>query len=268
MVKKQGTDSGPDGPHAPDDADGGLLEILDRLDERPDARALRQRSYELLGMGPDMPAVDVGCGAGRAVAELSGAGANATGVDIDEGMLAAARRRHPGLDFRWAGAYDLPFADGAVRGYRADKVFHNLDEPARALAEAARVLAPGDGRVVLLGQDWDTFVIDSDDAELTRTIVHARADAVPGPRTARRYRNLLLDAEFRNVTVEAHTGISTDASMLPVLHGLAAAAVTVGAVTRHRADQWIAEQEARAGSGRLFLAVPMFVAAADAPGHR
>jgi hypothetical protein len=30
------------------------------------------------------------------------------------------------------------------------------------LAEARRVLVPG-GRIVLIGQDWDTFAIDSDD---------------------------------------------------------------------------------------------------------
>ena len=58
---------------------------------------------------------------------------------------------------------------------------HVLDDPARAAGEARRVLAPG-GRIVLIGQDWDTFVIDADDAALTRTIVHARADLVPTPR--------------------------------------------------------------------------------------
>ncbi|MEU8149944.1 hypothetical protein [Nonomuraea sp. NPDC048901] len=57
--------------------------------------------------------------------------------------------------------------------------------------------APG-GRIVLIGQDWDTLVIDSDDPALTRTIVHARADQVTSPRAARSYRNLLLDAGFED----------------------------------------------------------------------
>ncbi|WP_433762573.1 hypothetical protein [Nocardia sp. CA-135398] len=52
---------------------------------------------------------------------------------------------------------------------------------------------PG-GRIVLAGQDWDAFVIDSDTPDLTRTIVAARADTITNPRAARRYRNLLLDA--------------------------------------------------------------------------
>jgi len=44
-----------------------------------------------------------------------------------------------------------------------------------------RVLAPG-GRIILYGKDWDTFVTDSGDPELTRTIVCKRAEQVPLPR--------------------------------------------------------------------------------------
>src|SRR5215472_13344269 len=77
------------------------------------------------------------------------------------------------------------------------------------------------GGFVLCGQDWDTFVIDSSDPELTRTIVRKRGEQVPSPRAARQYRNLLLDAGFRDVTVEVHTGVFTDGSFLPVLTRLA-----------------------------------------------
>ncbi|MFF9016669.1 methyltransferase domain-containing protein [Streptomyces sp. NPDC014870] len=149
-------------------------------------------------------------------------------------------------------------------GYRADKVFHELDEPERALAEAHRVLAPG-GRILLVGQDWDTFVIDSDDPALTRTIVHSRADLTAAPRAAGRYRNLLLNSRFSDVTVEVHTGVFTGSAMLLLLTGLAEAACSTGAITREQTDNWIAEQRARAEADRLFLALPMFVAAATAP---
>ncbi|WP_416976012.1 methyltransferase domain-containing protein, partial [Streptomyces sp. 4F14] len=136
------------------------------------AAELRSLSYDLLGTSAGRTMVDVGCGAGRAVAELADRGTRAVGVDPSERMLAVARARRPESDFRLAGAYELPLADSSMDGYRADKVFHELGEPERALAEARRVLVPG-GRVVLVGQDWDTFVIDSDDAALTRRIVHA-----------------------------------------------------------------------------------------------
>ncbi|WP_164385213.1 methyltransferase domain-containing protein [Streptomyces sp. OM5714] len=240
-----------------------LLSVLDAADRMPGATRLRARSYELLSLAPGSTVVDVGCGAGRAVAELAGRGVHAVGVDPDPRMLGAARERWSAAEFREAGAEDLPFADGSVRGYRADKVFHALREPGRAVVEARRVLCPG-GRIVLVGQDWDALMIDSDDAALTRTIVHARADLLESPRAGRQYRNLLLDGGFDDVTVEVHTSVFTDPEMLSLLTRLAEPACTSGAVGRDRADEWLAEQRRRAQAGRFLVAVPFFVAAATA----
>src|SRR5262245_4703827 len=243
-----------------DDTDA-LITLLDIADNVPGASELRAHSYELLGNGPDAAVVDVGCGSGRAAAEMAERGARAVGIDPDKRMITVAITRWPAADFRVASAYELPFTDGGLRGYRADKVFHVLDDPARAVGEARRVLAPG-GRIVLIGQDWDTFVIDADDAALTRTIVHARADLVPTPRVVRRCRNHLLDAGFTDVTVEAHTSIFTDATMLPVLANLAEKARSAGAISDAQAEAWLAEQLERGRRGRLFLALPLFVTAA------
>ncbi|NYI03538.1 methyltransferase domain-containing protein [Allostreptomyces psammosilenae] len=251
-------------PAHPSDDTGALISRLDAVDERPDARALRQRSYALLGAGPGSRVVDVGCGAGRAVAELTELGARAVGVDVDPRMLGTARRRWPAADFRQADAGRLPFADGSLDGYRAEKVYHVLDAPARAAEEARRVLAPG-GRAVLIGQDWDALVVDADDAELTRAIVHARADQLPSPRASRGYRGLLLDAGFRDVAVEAHTSVFTEPELLPMALGLAEAARAAGAIGPEQARAWCAEQTRRARTGRLLLAVPIFLAAGRRP---
>ncbi|MFF5209554.1 methyltransferase domain-containing protein [Streptosporangium sp. NPDC000396] len=247
-----------------DHAVNQLIRLLDAVDVLPSAIALRALSYELLGLAPGTRVVDVGCGAGRAVGEMTERGVKAIGVDASEQMIVAARQRMPDADLRVGDAYALPFQDGEVAGYRAEKLYHELDDSARALGEARRVLAPG-GRIVLIGQDWETFIIDSDDPALTRTIVHARADTVHSPRAARGYRNLLLDAGFDNVAIEVHTGVFTDALMLPILSRIAHAACSAGAITRDQADRWTTEQAGRARDGRLFLAVPLFVAAARRP---
>ncbi|WP_110945922.1 methyltransferase domain-containing protein [Streptomyces avicenniae] len=244
--------------HEPD-----LLARLDAAERLPGAEELRAYSYDLLRAAPGARVVDVGCGAGRAVAELDARGLRAAGVDPDAQTLAVARHRWPGADVRVADAYGLPFADASLDGWRADKVFHELREPARALAEARRVLVPG-GRAVLLGQDWDTVVIDSDDPALTRALVHARADAVTAPRAARRHRTLLLEAGFLAVTAEVRTVVSTGPATLPMLVQLAALA---GAFPRERVDGWLAEQRERAATDRLFVAVPVFLAAGTAPGR-
>ncbi|MEU2085248.1 methyltransferase domain-containing protein [Streptomyces albus] len=242
---------------------GALLAALDAADQMPNATRLRARSYELLSPAPGSTVVDVGCGAGRAVAELAERGIHAVGVDPSPWMLAAARKRWPEAEFREAGAEDLPFADGSVHGYRADKVFHELQEPGRAVAEARRVLRP-DGRIVLVGQDWDGLMIDSDDTALTRTIVHARADLLGTPHAGRQYRSLLLAGGFDDVTVEVHTDVFTDPAMLSLLARLAEPVCAVGAVGRDQADEWLAEQRRRAEAGRFLLAIPFFVASASA----
>jgi ubiquinone/menaquinone biosynthesis C-methylase UbiE len=226
-----------------------LLTLLDALDDRPQACDLRERTYQALG---DV-VVDVGCGSGRAVGELAARGVRALGVDADPAMVEIAAGRWPAGEFRVADATALPLDDGSVTGYRADKVLHVVPEPALAVAEARRVLVPG-GRAVLTGQDWDTFVIDSDDPARTRSIVHVRADGMPHPRIARRYRNLLLDTGFTDVTVEVHTLVWTDAGALPVLANLGGDGA------------WLDEQAARARDDRLFVAVPIFLAAGTRTG--
>lgn len=242
-----------------------LIRLLDGLNALPAAVELRAHSYQLLHPTSGASVVDVGCGVGQAVGEMIERGeVRAVGVDISEQMIEAGRRRLPDADLRVGDAYALPFGDGELAGYRAEKVYHDLDDPARALGEARRVLAP-DGRIVLIGQDWDAYVVDSGDPVLTRTIVQARADMLPSPRAARGYRNLLLDAGFEDVTVEVRAEMFTDGLMLPALSGMVHAVCSTGAVTPEQADRWMEEQTGRARDGRLFLAMPLFVAAARRP---
>lgn len=244
-----------------------LLSRLARAEALPGATELREATYELLRCGPGDRVLDVGCGGGRAVAELCARGVRAVGADRDPRMLAAAMRlaSPSGAEFVEADVLRLPFSDGEFRGYRADKVLHELADPAAAIAEARRVLGPG-GRVVLCGQDWDTLVLDSDRPALTRAIVHARADTIAGPRVARQYRTLLVDAGFTEIAVEVRTMVDTDGSLLPLLDGLADAARTAGVTSGGQGEGWLAEQSARAAAGRFFLAIPIFVASATAPG--
>lgn len=227
-----------------------LLAVLDAGDAQPVAVGLRARSYELLGDLTGRTVVNAGCGGGRAVAELAERAARSIGVDRDPEMIAVARERWPTGEFHVGDACELPLETGSVSGYCADKVLHMIDDPARAVAEARRVLAPG-GRAVLLGSDWDTIAIDSDEPETTRRLVHAKADSFPSPRVARRHRNLLLDAGFTDPVVEVHTIVLTDDTALALLHRIT------------DEESWLAQQAERARTNRVFVAVPIFLVAAQ-----
>jgi SAM-dependent methyltransferase len=90
---------------------------------------------------------DVGCGTGRLLARLAAEGATAVGVDRNPGMLERAAARTPGRVAQ-ADASRLPLADHSVHAAVAVTVLEFTAEPARVLAEMARVTRPG-GRLVV-----------------------------------------------------------------------------------------------------------------------
>jgi SAM-dependent methyltransferase len=92
------------------------------------------------------PTADVGCGAGRDTAWLAANGFPAVGFDPSEGLLAEARRRHPGITFRKAA---LPALEGVGAGsftnVLCETVVMHLD-PAVLLPSVQRlaeILVPG-----------------------------------------------------------------------------------------------------------------------------
>ena len=63
--------------------------------------------------------LDVACGSGALAAAAREQSAQATGIDLTPGMLALAKARHPGIDFREAEVEHLPFPDAPSTWWRA-----------------------------------------------------------------------------------------------------------------------------------------------------
>lgn len=103
---------------------------------------------EALGEGPFEFFVDLGTGTGR-ILELFGPRAEeALGFDLNHDMLAYARMKleRAGLSHaqvRHGDMYNVPLPDGAADAVVVHQVLHFLDDPAAAVFEAARLLAPG-----------------------------------------------------------------------------------------------------------------------------
>jgi ArsR family transcriptional regulator len=95
---------------------------------------------------------DLGCGTGQLAAGLAPFVNRVIAVDESKAMLAAARTRLAGLrnvEVRRGDLVSLPLRDGELDAAVLVLVLHHAVDPARALAEAARVVRPG-GRVLVI----------------------------------------------------------------------------------------------------------------------
>ncbi|MEQ1649681.1 MAG: metalloregulator ArsR/SmtB family transcription factor [Hyphomicrobiaceae bacterium] len=107
-------------------------------------RAMR----ETLGAGPFEMLVDLGTGTGRILELFQDQYRRGIGLDLNPAMLAYARTK---LDrggvghaqVRQGDIYDVPFDDGVAQAVIIHQILHFLVDPARAVMEAARIVAPG-----------------------------------------------------------------------------------------------------------------------------
>jgi SAM-dependent methyltransferase len=260
------------GADATADPDSALA-FLDRLENTSGVTRLRERTHRLLldvinsfGSGTARRGVDVGCGAGRAAAELHRHALDAIGVDRSDLMLAAARHRYPNLTFLEAGAEELPFEDHSLDWYRAERLYLHLLDPAAALVEARRALSPG-GIILLVDPILDSGTVDSDHPEIGRTIADAVIDACPNARAAMRSHADLAAAGFSDIAVHGHTFLTTDlAEAAPLTIDLSLATATaLERITAAQADQWREDLERRARDGRFTAALAFAITVARAP---
>jgi ubiquinone/menaquinone biosynthesis C-methylase UbiE/DNA-binding transcriptional ArsR family regulator len=95
---------------------------------------------------------DLGCGTGQMTAALAPFVAHVIAIDASAAMLQAAKKRlqaFENVELRRGDLEALPVDDARLDAVTMALVLHHLAEPARALAEAHRVLKPG-GRLLMI----------------------------------------------------------------------------------------------------------------------
>ena len=109
----------------------------------------RRRSLLLGEVRAGERVLDLGCGAGRFVAALRDAGAEAVGVELAEAALERARRNAPGADVRLVEPDgSLPLDHASVDLVWCSEVLEHVADTAYLLLEVRRVLRPG-GRLLV-----------------------------------------------------------------------------------------------------------------------
>jgi SAM-dependent methyltransferase len=101
---------------------------------------------EAAGVAPGQAVLDVACGTGvvaREAADRMGGRGRVVGFDLNEGMLAVARRLRPDIDWQQGDAAELPFPDDSFDVVLCQASLMFFPDRAQALREMARVARAG-----------------------------------------------------------------------------------------------------------------------------
>jgi len=123
-----------------DDVVAGDTESVDALEE-----GCVRKILDSLEVGH---VLDAGCGSGRHAAYLVARGHTVCGIDVSKVMIDKAELRAPSAEFRVGTLERLPYDDDAFDAVVCALALSHLERPENAIAEIARVLAPG-GRLVV-----------------------------------------------------------------------------------------------------------------------
>jgi demethylmenaquinone methyltransferase/2-methoxy-6-polyprenyl-1,4-benzoquinol methylase/ArsR family transcriptional regulator len=133
-------------------ADWDQIRALHAPEERVESALIA-----MIGKEPYRNLLDLGTGTGRMLELLGPSAARAVGVDQSAAMLALARARIDqaemrNVSLRQGDIYAPPVERNSYDLVVIHQVLHFLDDPARALGEAARALGPG-GRLAVVDFD-------------------------------------------------------------------------------------------------------------------
>ena len=125
--------------------------------------------------------LDVGCGNGDFCALALARGADVSGVDAAEAMIASARERAPEADLRVSGMDALPYEDGAFDVVTGFNSLQFSDDPPASLREWMRVTRPGGAIAICAWAERERCEVDVVEAAL-RELGGAQAGEPFGPR--------------------------------------------------------------------------------------
>jgi ArsR family transcriptional regulator len=125
-----------------------IAEAWDQIRSLHVAESEVERAIDIsLGKRPLGRLVDIGTGTGRMIELFGPRASHAIGIDRSSEMLRLARVKLEAVgvasSLRQGDMYALPLEDGSVDNIIIHQVLHYAHSPAAAIAEAARVLAPG-----------------------------------------------------------------------------------------------------------------------------
>ncbi len=245
--------------------------LLDEAYEGGDFTLRRLANARALDVGPGDRVVDIGCGAGHFMLELSRAVGDAgevIGIDPSQEMLDAAKVRLDGrsnVRLEVGTADNLPLDNVSVDKAASIQVFEYLSDIPGALAEAYRVLRAG-GRLVVGDMHFDSLVWFSEDRDRMSAMARAWDGHLVERCVPALLPQLMRDAGFLVEAVSPIVCCDTEgrmdglARMLMVL--MEQYAVQKNLIDAPIVQAWREEQEALIRQRRFFFSLTHYVVSA------
>jgi len=242
-----------------------FLRFLDAANKLPTVATSKQLILDGLRLRNGSRVLDLGCGLGDdtfQIAERIGASGRVTGVDVSTSMIDEARRRAQkrglSIDFEVGDSQALRFESGTFDGVRAERMLMHVPDAERAIAEMARVLAPG-GRLSVFDFDWETQICDSPYKETTRTIALTFCDGMKNGWIGRRMPRLFASHGIADVAVQTATVFVTYEFLTLLLGGHVARLYDTGVVSREEANEWWTSLAAADRAGTFLYGFTAFI---------
>jgi SAM-dependent methyltransferase len=228
----------------------------------------RLATLELLEPRTGEVIVDVGCGPGYLLVELSravGEAGEVIGVDPSADVRKAAARQcdgFPNVRILEGTAGALPLDDASADRAASLQVFEYLSDIPGALAEIRRVLRPG-GRLVVGDMHWDSWAWHSDDPGRMEAMMnawdHHLADRCVPARLPHMMRQAGYEVETIRPLVFFDTVLRNDGLAMMLLKLMQAYALQNDLVDEPTVRAWADEQRRLAIDGRFFFSLAHFV---------
>ncbi len=256
---------------AESDCYSGCLSLLDSL---PYFKEYKQKSYELLELGPRQCVLDAGCGLGDDVfrmAELIIPDGLVVGVDSSAKFVSKAKsdERSAALpvEFHVGDLRKLPFIDQTFTRCRIDRALQHIPQPQVAISELVRVLKP-QGILLAYDNDWGTFSITSQDKRVTRLLENAWCDSFANSWIGRELGRYFREAGVDDIKIYPSVSLISDFDMADKVYNLtqtAERAIAAGQISELEASTWLAELRARARSGCFVAALTAYTVVGRKP---
>ena len=251
------------------------VQFLEDQAHFPDQRAINDRLIEELHLKQGEIWLEVGSGSGALCRQAaSRLGPHGVIVGMDSAFLtippaisyARLQGIQHGMRFLVGNGAQIPCPAGTFDGAFAARLLLNVDQPDAIVSEMGRVVKPGCA-IVLMDWDFETITVNHSRVELTRKILHWRADHYGSNSwSGRQLAGRLKKAGLREIQILplVSFGLDDQSAMYYALTRAAQAALNGGGISEMEHQSWMGELEQKAANGDFFASINYYIAS----GHK